>query len=127
MQKFPFELHANEKIIRDEFGVLILGGLKNRMGRVFLSNQRIVFTKTSPLFGGMFGIIGVLLERLFENRSKPIAFELPLSKIIRFEHGSFGLNKKIIFFHAQDGQIHKIGTTNAYAEWEDDLKKILKK
>lgn len=127
MKKNLFDLNPGESVIRQEAGVLMLGGLKNRMGRIVLTNQRLVFVKKNPFLAMMFGLLGVLIEHFIEKHMKTMALDLPLSHILRFEHGSFGLNKKVILFHSKDGQVHKIGTTKSYEEWEEELSKVLKK
>lgn len=122
-----FILNPGETILRQEAGALILEGLRSRLGQVILTDQRIVFVKNSLAFAMMLGLIGVLIEHLLEKRPKTILLELPFNHILNFEHTRFRLNNKVIAFHTRDGNVHKIGTTKPYAEWEPELKKALKK
>lgn len=123
--KIPFELQPAETVLRTEVAVWIQGGLKNRMGSIWLTNKRLLFVKMNPFLAPLFGLLGFLLDHFLSKNRQP-ALDMPLRDIMSFEHSSFGLNKKVILFHTRQGEI-KLGLNKSYEEWEPVLKGAMKK
>lgn len=125
-KKLPFELQVGETVLRNEFGVWIQGGLKNRVGQVYLTNQRLLFVNQNVFLGALFGLLGVLLGSLLEKWIGKVILDLPLKNISGFEHTVHVFNKKVILFHTSQGEI-KLGVSTAYEEWEPVLKEAMKR
>ncbi len=122
MKKLPFELKAGEAILREEDGVWIRGGLSNQIGRLYLTNQRLVFSRQNPVLMVLFGLLGALFSQWFRK----VTFDLPLKDVTGFEHTSYAFNKRVILFRTLQGE-QKFGVNRPYEEWEPVLKKALKK
>ncbi len=124
MTALPFELEPKEELIREEQVVWIQGGFKNRMGRLYLTNNRVLFSQQNPFLTSMFGLIGLLIQHFLKPK-KP-GLELPLKSIGGFERTTFGFNKNILLLHTTQGDL-KFGLNTPYDQWEAVLKKDLKK
>ena len=125
-KKLPFELQAGETVLRNEFGVWIQGGLKNAIGNVYLTNQRLLFVRQNMFLGALFGLLGVLLGSLLDKWIGKVLLDLPFKNISTFEHTVHAFNKKVILFHTSQGEI-KLGVGTAYEEWEPVLKEAMKR
>lgn len=125
-KKLPFELQVGETVLRNEFGVWIQGGLKNRIGQTYLTNQRLLFVTQNPFLASLFGLLGVLLDALTRRWLGKLILDLPLRNVSTFEHTVHAFNKKVILFHTSQGEI-KLGVSTAYEEWEPVLKEAMKR
>ena len=85
-----------------------------------------MFVQQNPFLAALFGLLGLLLEKLFAKWLGKVLLDLPLKGLTSFEHTQFAFNKKVILFHTIQGEL-KIGMNTSYEEWEPVLKAALKK
>ncbi len=124
-KKLPFELQPGETLLRDEMSTWIHGTFSARLGRLYLTNHRLIFAKQNPFLLPLFGIFGFLFERFFAGANK-VAFETSLREISTFEQTQNGINKKVVLLHTAQGD-QKFGFTRPYEEWETALKTAMRK
>lgn len=125
-KKVPFDLHPDEEPIRIEHGAFVKGKVNAQLGRLVLTNQRLVFFKhPNPILGTMFGAIGALIAASSKRFKAKVAVEIPLTAIERWENEKQGLNKKAIRVHQKDGESVKFTFSKAYDQWDADLRKAL--
>jgi len=118
MENLPFELTGDEQVFRNETALWMKAKLNAQAGRLYLTDQRILFVKNqNPL-------AGVLLKLLVKSARGGVLYDIPLSDIKSFSRESFGANKNILKLSYGDGETVKFSLNKNYEEWEDELKRL---
>ncbi|MBD3328946.1 hypothetical protein GF357_00420 [Candidatus Dojkabacteria bacterium] len=112
------ELHQGEQVIREEEAKHVVGKIRCFVGKIALTNQRVIFEKI-PAVMGAFGVMGYSIAKLL-NIYKP-DFSIQLSNVASYEQSQFGLNKKCILFKTNDGNEYKFTVSSSFAEWKTTL------
>ena len=101
-----------EGLTKEAFATM-LRGRRGLMGRLYLTNQRLVFLQSNQ-FLMAFGAIGGLLMGVV--KPKKLALEIPLASITGIERGKFGINKNVL--EISYGADEPARFAVKYDEWE---------
>ena len=112
-------LHEGEHIALEDFGSYVKGAFNNKVGRLVLTNQRLVLFSALPWLA-LFGLLGLLMEK--KSKSKP-KVDITLSNISSVEPTKYGINKKVFKLTMNDGSEHVFTCGKPVEEWISHLKK----
>jgi len=105
----PIPLQADEQILRQERAMLLKSKLRGFGGKLYLTNQRLVFVQDRS---NMFGLLGMLM-------SGKTAFDQPRAAI-EFTRGSHGRAKDVLAVKAPDREVRFV-LRSPYEEWAQAL------
>lgn len=122
-----FQPGTPETDLEEHRGVLVRGGLKNKMGRAKLTNDRILFfdqkynTVGATAAGGLLaGLVAAKLEK--RHAQKGPLLDIPLTDVTRVERATKGRNKDLIIVEA-GGEQHRFN--EGYSAWDPLLRRLL--
>lgn len=115
MNKDPFELAADEVIIRDCIASLQKFGMFVGTNHLYLTNLRIVVTRSSKWW---LNPLQYLLMKLKGMEKFNILINLPINEIQGFYRVKYGINKNVLGIKTRDGQTYKLALTQKYFEWQ---------
>ncbi len=115
MNKDPFELATDEVIIRDCIASLQGFGMFTGANHLYLTNLRIVVTRSSKWW---IKPLQYLIMRLKRMEKFNILLNLPISEIQGFYRVKYGINKNILGLRMRDGKTYKLALTGKYFEWQ---------
>lgn len=117
-----FPLLEEEIIIFESDAVWLKSTFGNKIGRMYLTNLRLVFSANpNVLFMVLFGLLGFLLAKLF-TKKKP-AFEINVKDIKTVQRTKYGLNKNVLDI-TDLTSTYRVSAAKKFMEpWQNELAK----
>ena len=116
MGNTTFETLKKEGIIKNESALWMKSKLNAQPGRLYLTNNRIVYVKNANPFAGL------LILLLIKSTRNKILYDIELGTIKDISRESFGANKNIMAITHGSDQTVKFSVNN-FENWESDIKK----
>jgi hypothetical protein len=110
------EIHdqlAAEGIVKETQTSRIHGKLAT-YGRLYVTNERVVFLRTNPLLGGLGAIGGALMALV---KPKKVTVDIPRSSITGVQRGKYGPNKNILEISYAGSDEPAKFAVKPYEEW----------
>ena len=105
MAKAQFQLQEGEAMLLDRITIMtIRGKLQAKQASLIITNQRIVLSETSMMWGAMFGLIGALIGNAMNKGAQDIRPEQVVSAAMT----THGINKQVIKLTTSDGNEVKL-------------------
>ena len=117
-----FPLFEEEIIIYESDAVWLKSTFGNKIGRMYLTNLRLVFSANpNVVFTVMFGLLGFLLAKLFMKK-KP-AFEINVKDIKTIQRTKYGFNKNVLDITDYTTTYRISGGKKFMEPWQNELAK----
>jgi hypothetical protein len=113
--------------LEEHKGVLVRGGLKSKLGRALLTNDRVLFFDqkfNAGAAGAVGGLLAAVVADRLEKRHKkggPL-LDVPLGEITRVTRATKFKNKELIVLSTPDGE-HRFN--EGYSAWAPLLRRAL--
>jgi hypothetical protein len=117
-----FTLQPGERVIKEEKALLRVGKIRVDVGKLILTDQRLVFDKggnamalvLATIFGGIPGLFGAKSAAKGTNRLK---VNTPLTSIVAAQRSRFGRNDKMLRIETSSGEVYEFGLSKTIDEW----------
>lgn len=115
MYEQSFELLEDEVVIRDCIASLQKFGMFFGVSHLYLTNFRIVMTRSSRWW---INLVLYLLGKISRLKKYNLLLNLPIKEIHGFYRVKYGINKNVLGVKMRNGEVHKISLTGKYFEWK---------